>query len=347
MKAPSGLEDYRLYAVVASMGYLGIVVHLLLIPLFWWMGVTVMALLNIASSAVWICAWLVNRRGRRALAIGLMTGEIVVHSLAAARLVGWEAGFQYYLMGAVGVVPYTLFNTRLGSRGIVILTLVLWVLFSLLYALTRESQPTLRHPEALAWLYYLNVFITFLGLGLSSYSFRQVSIRYEAQLRQLASTDELTGLPNRRAIWELLEREAALARRGGSPASLILADIDRFKEVNDSHGHACGDRVLRDAGRVLGARLRRSDVLARWGGEELLVLLPGASLEDALRLAEEIRSLASATAFECVGRPVSITLTLGVARHRPGESMEETLRRADEALYRGKAQGRDCVVAET
>jgi diguanylate cyclase (GGDEF)-like protein/PAS domain S-box-containing protein len=165
-------------------------------------------------------------------------------------------------------------------------------------------------------------------------------------LREQAVRDPLTGLHNRRYFDETIAREVASSSRAGEPLALLAVDIDHFKAVNDDHGHAVGDRVLTAIAAVLGARVRASDLACRFGGEEFVVVLPGAGLPTATRRAEALRrECAAARVDSGRGAPVRVTVSIGVAAARPGEPIDETLARADQALYAAKGAGRDCVVA--
>lgn len=159
-----------------------------------------------------------------------------------------------------------------------------------------------------------------------------------AALQQLALTDSLTGLYNRRAGEMALTREAARNRRSGSGLSLVLLDLDNFKEVNDSHGHEIGDRALSDIGRILKASFRASDMAIRWGGDEFLVLLPDVNLQGAAVWAERARAQVERLSF-FVGSIGRITLSAGIAEVGRQEDPLAALKRADANLYEAKAEG--------
>lgn len=163
-----------------------------------------------------------------------------------------------------------------------------------------------------------------------------------ARLVELARTDPLTGLANRRAFDERLAAELARARRDGSPVSLALIDLDRFKRVNDLHGHAVGDAVLREVAGRLRDVARGTDLVARLGGEELAWLLPGTGLGAAMEAAERLGARIRGAPFGRAGRQ---TASIGVAEAVPGDLPGDLLRRADGALYRAKDGGRDACVA--
>lgn len=180
----------------------------------------------------------------------------------------------------------------------------------------------------------------------------RISDQYQAMMREMndrlvrASTyDHLTGLPNRRFMHERLDHEVALSEREGVGFSIALVDIDYFKRINDSFGHAVGDIALVHVASSFKAHLREYDVCSRWGGEEFLILFPGVHLADAVSLAERMRC--------CIpdnpnfpGNMPPITVSIGVAAYLPGETLDECIHRADICLYQAKHEGRNRVVAK-
>jgi diguanylate cyclase (GGDEF)-like protein len=164
--------------------------------------------------------------------------------------------------------------------------------------------------------------------------------RLHALVERQALVDGLTGLANRRASSDALKTEAARADRLGTPLSVVLADLDGFKEVNDAHGHAVGDEVLQAFADVLRDTLRDSDVAGRWGGEEFLLLLPGADEEGAAQLAERVRvGLSSRTIPSAPG--LRVTASFGVAEYVPQSDTAQLVDAADGALYRAKRAGKN------
>ena len=160
-----------------------------------------------------------------------------------------------------------------------------------------------------------------------------------AEQAHLASTDQLTGLANRRRFDEALQHEAARSQRLATPLGLIMLDIDHFKAINDQYGHEVGDQVLVRLAEVINDTLRATDIPARWGGEEFAVLAPDTDDEHGCRLAERLRQQVAAHVFPGVG---SLTISAGVACLGGDGDTEALLRRADEALYTAKQAGRDC-----
>ncbi len=164
------------------------------------------------------------------------------------------------------------------------------------------------------------------------------------RLEELVFFDELTGLRNRRAILHELEMVLAGARRHGHRVSVLMLDVDRFKTVNDRHGHRAGDDVLREVARRVSDRLRREDVAGRLGGDELLVVLPDTGDEGAAVVAESIRLAVGAGPVMTAGGPIGVTLSVGSATWA-GEDLNVLLERADRALYAAKQGGRDQAAA--
>ena len=162
---------------------------------------------------------------------------------------------------------------------------------------------------------------------------------------EMSMTDALTGLLNRYGLQRALQRELAESRRYARPLSCLLLDLDHFKAVNDTYGHAAGDAALTQAAHVLAESVRGSDVVCRYGGEEFLVLAPETNLRGALALAEKIRLAVSSRLFGADALSFPLTFSVGVARLRDGESGNDMIARADEALYQAKQAGRDRVEA--
>lgn len=163
---------------------------------------------------------------------------------------------------------------------------------------------------------------------------------------ELANTDELTNIYNRRAFNVRLNEETNRARRHKSKLALIMLDLDDFKQVNDSFGHLVGDRLLTITAGALGTRVRGFDCLARYGGEEFAVICPQTDLRGAVGVADRLRAAVCDTYFTVEGEAVAVTISAGVARFRPEESNEELIRRADQSLYLAKRIGKNTVCSE-
>lgn len=170
--------------------------------------------------------------------------------------------------------------------------------------------------------------------------------RYQRRLEEIATTDSLTGLANRHALELLLDQGMRESARVGAPISAILLDLDRFKELNDSHGHFAGDRVLQGIARILHSSVRNSDIACRWGGEEFLIILKNTNLPASAEIANTIRARIEKARHDIDGAPVALTASAGVTTYRPGESKESFISRADALLYQAKQEGRNRVCSE-
>jgi diguanylate cyclase (GGDEF)-like protein len=168
-----------------------------------------------------------------------------------------------------------------------------------------------------------------------------------AELENLATTDPLTRLPNRRTAMQQLERELSRTERrrnGGEGLCIGLLDVDNFKRVNDQFGHQAGDDVLRLIGETLNRVMRQGDFVARFGGEEFLIILPETLPAGGEQVADRLRAAIGGIPLDTMPVPHRVTVSIGLAAHDPERRIEETLGLADQALYRAKHLGRDKVV---
>lgn len=290
---------------------------------------------------------------------------------AVARVLPWLAAVVWVGAGAAiatidqlvtsSITPLLVGNLVAGLVLLLPPTRVVWVyvggagVFSWLVTLVQDDASVVLSNQVNA------VTAAALGLGVTILGWRaevrdaEQSRRLEAQqaelearnveLARLASHDPLTGLVNRRRFEALAEQELAAARREGWPIALVQLDIDDFKGVNDRFGHPVGDALLCELADLLSGRFRDSDVLARWGGEEFLALLPRTSLEGAGAIAEQLRRVVAAARFAGL-EGVQVTVSVGVAPVDVGRSdaIVEAYREADRALLTAKRAGRDRVV---
>ena len=212
------------------------------------------------------------------------------------------------------------------ARGFIVLTVCL-------VADVLKAMHLLSVPRGLPILGFVVLFLA---------SARSLNDRFERE-EEASRTDSMTGLPNRRGFLEAGDAALVRSRRSGRPVSVVLGDLDHFKDVNDSLGHAAGDEALRTVAGAIRSGLRAQDVAARWGGEEFILLLPDTALEGAQLVAESLRAAIAALSLGDEEKRIAVTVSLGVAEHRRGLSLEDTIAEADAALYRAKQAGRNRV----
>lgn len=297
-------------------------------------------------------AWLarVQRIPMRFLeGLGLVPLTLVIMARLAWLLHGGEplpdrllllVGGHYWAVGILIVAGFLLLDRRQGlwyGAGIIGLSVLLVLqgsgdeLFD-----TSSTQPLVFLLRVHAFLVLLLVLTA--GVGTLRAQLHRALARAEA-FEELARTDALTGLANRRSATELLEHEIQAHRRYGHDVSVITVDIDHFKTINDQHGHQRGDQILQAVATILADLVRDSDLVARWGGEEFLVVAPHTSGGQAGALAERCRQVIASA----VPAGIELTATFGVATLAADETLDQLLSRADELLYAGKDAGRNRV----
>ena len=170
-----------------------------------------------------------------------------------------------------------------------------------------------------------------------------IEVQYHEIIFRMAVTDGLTNLANRKQLDTMLNEEIPRARRHGRDLSVLMLDIDHFKNVNDTHGHLTGDSVLRGLASILSKRLRPNDRLGRYGGEEFCAILPETAVRNAVHIAEELRALVESHAFVADDKKIRVTISIGVGCLQEGMEVADLYRSADEMLYKAKRTGRNRV----
>jgi diguanylate cyclase (GGDEF)-like protein len=318
--------------------------HVAFIALFYGLGATTLAFINVGSVLLFVLSYLCLKQRRNMLATGLILTEVMLHAVLAVRAIGWDSGFHYYLLVVVPIITISRIKTPyfrpLSLTGLLLLYLGMdyWL---------RELPPLdqLSH-EVLTATRYFNIAGTFLLIAHFARTYLVLVQKAEREMRTLATTDPLTQLLNRRSLLEVAEYELLQRKRDNSPLAFVLTDIDHFKTINDRYGHAAGDAVLTAVSKVLREAVREQDSVARWGGEEFLILMPGANLETAGTVAERLRQQVAAIEVPFGDHRIHVSMTFGVSCHHGEESLDAPVQRADAALYKGKLTGRNQVVAE-
>jgi diguanylate cyclase (GGDEF)-like protein len=282
-----------------------------------------------------------------------LTGEQILAAILCTAYVSYHAGaarpavVMFYLValifGALRLGAGRLF----GLAGIALLAdaAVVWLRHQRDPAMDLAA-PTIELAAlafVLPWLAAMGAYVNSMRARLTD-SHRQLKDAY-ARIERIAVRDELTGAYNRRFLLEALARERARSKRLATWFTLCLFDVDHFKSINDTLGHAAGDAVLKHFAQIAGSGLRDVDIFGRYGGEEFLLLLPDTDSRGAVAAAERLRASVQAEDFPQLPAGQRVTVTVGLATSRPDESVEALLARADSALYQGKAAGRNRVVS--
>jgi diguanylate cyclase len=228
-----------------------------------------------------------------------------------------------------------------------------FVLLSGVMLWKSHTDPT-RYPAAVEWIHFMFAGLVSSSIALLSARLARLRQRLKdqnaalsvalEQIRRLATRDDLTGLLNRRHMSELLVAERARHGRSRHATSLALIDIDLFKRINDAHGHAAGDAVLKVFAETALGCLRASDVLARWGGEEFLLMLPDTEAGAAQLCIERIRTHLAAASFDAIQPGLQVTFSTGLSVLGAHDTVETLIERADQAMYAAKRAGRNCTM---
>jgi diguanylate cyclase (GGDEF)-like protein len=293
-------------------------------------------------------------RGERAFVWTTIQLYSVGNAVATASVGPVTTPYAMVLVGGMAVA-FFLFDTRavvagMFSAGLVLAaSIVGWLAGWIRYAPVLARAPYAGDRVASCWFVFMSALTVGAGLALVTiFVYLTARLRdREDRLHEIARTDPLTGVSNRRRFIEALTREFERAKRYESELSCVMLDLDHFKSINDRHGHAVGDRVLLAAANAFRANLRTADVIARWGGEEFVLLLPQTSLVGAQAVAERCRRALEEIRITVDGQPIAATVSIGVAGF-PGagvDTADALVRSADFALYEAKSHGRNCVVS--
>ncbi len=307
--------------------------------IFYAFGSPILAWVNVISVSMYALAYQALARRRNVLAIALIWTEVIVHATLGTLLIGWGSGFHYYLLM---FIPALFLSMPLRSALAALISL--WLFYVLLDSLmwTMEPLQPISHNALLA-VHLFNLSVVFAMFSYLSFFYLKIVTSAQRKLRHMAATDPLTGLFNRRHMIDSAERELARFQRSQHPIALLLLDIDHFKAINDNHGHEVGDKVLVEVANDIKATLRNQDLIARWGGEEFLAILPDTDLEQARGIAERVRQALMQQRWCFAGKPVAVTISAGVSAFQDGDELKSAINRADKALYRSKENGRNRV----
>lgn len=312
-----------------------------------------MVLVNICSIALYLFCYARSKKGKNLLLIfNLSYAEILLHSVAGVLIMGEESGFALFLIAVLPLGYYAAYNFDSEKQAVnpmfyVIFSVAAFFLVKFLGSFSEVFRVEIgfRTDRILYIANYIAV-LTIIVIFFSTL-FNQIRLLENQQMHQnkklemLSKTDALTGLANRRS---LQERCGNLENIKGGYA-VILGDIDDFKKVNDTYGHNVGDQTLKAVSEIFKNAVREEDTVCRWGGEEILVFLPGCPLNNAKSRAQDILENIRMLDLKAADQTMfHITMTLGVAVSSEKEHFTEVVKEADERLYAGKQNGKNQVV---
>jgi diguanylate cyclase len=334
--------DTLLLSALATLG----VVDALVVWAYAGAGLSVCALFFILLSSPWC-----ERQSEQYLVIP----QMLAHAAVNLAFMAWVPQVGALLLMLLFVI-FAFGSLRMSLRSVLLDSLLISVLVGVVIALVGERLALPMgswETRAIAGLWFALVLARSALLGLYASDLRTLLAQRNAQLaatseklEQLAHRDGLTGALNRRSVIRLLDEERERMQRSGQPFGVALLDIDRFKRVNDRHGHLVGDEVLRRFTVKVTAQMRGTDRLGRYGGEEFLLLLTAATdIGAAAAAVDRMRTAVAREDWDEVAFGLDVTFSAGVAMCRDGDSGEQLIGRADRALYRAKREGRNCVRA--
>ena len=329
-----------LYFILLFISSLGVAVTVILFLIALFIQNSQLAFINIFGLLNSLYAISLNRKGQHFLAIGLFSTSLYLYAITGTILFGWSAGFQYYL---IPLTTLFFLHPKLKFHYLLMFGFLPFITFILLPFFNTYSL--IGIPKFTSYLHSFNAFNVFLSLIFINYYFRTDIFRLLTDLDKTSKTDMLTGLMNRRSMTVELTRHCNLTERYENTSSLLLIDIDNFKIINDELGHLAGDTILKQFSKLLSVRLRETDLLARWGGDEFLVLAPFTDLKSATELGENLRDSIQKHNFIFENRILNISITIGVNEIVPNLTMEDSLKKVDKLLYHGKTNNRNQVVS--
>lgn len=285
----------------------------------------------------------------------LTLGQIVASTVVILYCLA-ESPRGHGIFALIYMVSFLFGVFRLSTRELLGLTGFVALTYGMILALQGRTNPNPDRigEDILRWIVIVAVlaFFSFMGGYISRLrkNLAEANVRLEkAMLRieHLAASDELTGVLNRRSLVEALGQQKSRADRYGVHHSVLMVDIDFFKHVNDTYGHAAGDAVLSRFASAAAGCLRQTDSFGRYGGEEFLAVLDQTSLEGACIVGERMCAMAKQLAFTEFDEKLQVSVSIGIAQYRPKEEWKEMVERADQALYRAKEGGRDRIECES
>jgi diguanylate cyclase len=322
--------------------------HIIYVGIFLAFELHALVVASLFAMAAYSIVWWCLKRGWSYLALAGAGLTALLHSAYASSVLGWDSDFYLFVFPALLFLLLSPYFSRVLKFAIFAITAMAYIAAEDFIAprITPELDLLVANLEIfnnLGLCFFLGLIAWLYGVAIKRATGELTEMNLA--LTRLATVDDLSGLYNRRYLTEQLEQELVRFQRTGHVFSVIVADVDNFKSINDTYGHQSGDRVITEIGRALRASVRAQDRVARWGGEEFLVFLPATTIVEAEVMARRVQLQLQCCTVTGLPLDYKIRMTFGLAEFTRGQSLDALLAAADHALYRGKAAGKDRIVA--
>jgi len=341
-------DCYRFFKVTDYLYVFALIFHILMIPIMLYLDAGTVARYNIISILIAFSCIIINRNGLHATAFALTYIDVNIHAYIATHYLGWEAGFYHYILL---LAPLTFFNPLWSMAVKLLSSSIIVISFTTLFNTYHETMygQILYNTGVGHIIFYSNILITVILYSAIGYYYSQAADDNEEKLRTaqkeaewIAHTDPLTRIGNRRAMSREILREVNRSMRTQDPFIIALCDIDNFKSLNDEYGHEYGDYVLVSTANLLYNNIRQHDFVARWGGEEFMILLTNTRPEEGMIIIDRLRQNIAASDHHYKGREYpGITMTFGLCLYDNHRDINDCINGADKALYEGKTTGKN------
>lgn len=343
-------KNMTLLYLYRFMGIFCIIIHTFFFLLFLYLNILPLILLNVVSVGIYTyCIFFILKGVYRTVTIFAYI-EIIFQAFFSTYIIGWDYGFYLFIISIIPLGYYCPFKTTIPS---VMTSFFSFIAFIFIWYFSQNNEPLYVTDDAYRnFIFLANALICFIVLSSFSYLYSASTKVTQTRLAEknknlqvLANTDPLTGLLNRRSMFNELESAIYKKNFAGQNFVVILADIDDFKSTNDNYGHDSGDYVLKDISNLIKTTIRENDIVCRWGGEEILILLSNTDLSTGKIIAEEIRQTIENRIISHRNKNIQITITQGLCDSVEDITVDELINLADKNLYEGKSKGKNCVVA--
>ncbi len=345
-------RSFTFYKAVGRAILIGFFVHILSMAIFFTLSLWFLFFINLSSSVMYAGLYILSRRKIVKIVYILGCLDILTVTFLTTMMLGWDTGFHLYILI---IIPTLFYLPDIKTYFRLITTFSIFIIYCTLFYLSHHNPPVYQlTPGIHNYLNYFNIVAIFYIITIINYMINLSLTNVENGLRSmneelslLAHVDPLTKILNRRSMHDFIQKSIKKAQTTGEHMSFIVADIDDFKKVNDTYGHACGDMVLEEVARVMAGTMREGDRISRWGGEEFLAVITNGSLERAIVVAERMRKSINDCRMTYNNETVSVTATFGISIRSADEDAAGCINRADMALYRGKKAGKNRVALWT